>query len=228
MEKLKRRYWLKGIVLFGLFVVWTILVTKFDVVYNELTGTSIGFGTMNLKVHAWTGVNWTLYHITDWLGLIPVMLCVVFGGLGLIQWIRRKGLCYVDQDLIWLGLYYVIVIILYLLFEMVPINYRPVLIEGRLEASYPSSTTLLSLCVMLSVMYQIHQRWNHKGLRYLGMGLSGMFMIFMIAGRILSGVHWITDIVGSVLLGTGLFLIYLEVASWNFMKNYRNLENNEK
>ena len=228
MEKLKRRYWLKGIVLLGLFVVWTILVTKFDVVYNELTGTSIGFGTMNLKVHAWTGVNWTLYHITDWLGLIPVLLCVVFGGLGLIQWIQRKGLRHVDQDLIWLGLYYVIVIILYLFFEMVPINYRPVLIEGRLEASYPSSTTLLSLCVMLSVMYQIHQRWNHKGLRYLGMGLSGMFMIFMIAGRILSGVHWITDIVGSVLLGTGLFLIYLEVASWNFMKNYRNLENNEK
>ena len=228
MEKLKRRYWVKGIVLLGLFVAWTILVTKFDVVYNELTGTSIGFGTMNLKVHAWTGVNWTLYHITDWLGLIPVLLCVVFGGLGLIQWIQRKGLRHVDQDLIWLGLYYVIVIILYLLFEMVPINYRPVLIEGRLEASYPSSTTLLSLCVMLSVMYQIHQRWNHKGLRYLGMGLSGMFMIFMIAGRILSGVHWITDIVGSVLLGTGLFFIYLEVASWNFMKNYRNLENNEK
>lgn len=228
MEKLKRRYWVKGIVLLGLFVIWTILITKFDVVYNELTGTSIGFGTMNLKVHAWTGVNWILYHITDWLGLIPVLLCVVFGGLGLIQWIQRKGLRYVDQDLIWLGLYYVIVIILYLLFEMVPINYRPVLIEGRLEASYPSSTTLLSLCVMLSVMYQIHQRWNHKGLRYLGMGLSGMFMIFMIAGRILSGVHWITDIVGSILLGIGLFFIYLEVASWNFMKNYRNLENNEK
>ena len=228
MEKLKRRYWLKGIVLLGLFVVWTILVTKFDVVYNELTGTSIGFGTMNLKVHAWTGVNWTLYHITDWLGLIPVLLCVVFGGLGLIQWIQRKGLRHVDQDLIWLGLYYVIVIILYLLFEMVPINYRPVLIEGRLEASYPSSTTLLSLCVMLSVMYQIHLRWNHKGLRHLGMGFSGMFMIFMIAGRILSGVHWITDIVGSILLGIGLFFIYLEVASWNFMKNYRNLENNEK
>lgn len=228
MEKLKRRYWLKGIVLLGLFVVWTILVTKFDVVYNELTGTSIGFGTMNLKVHAWTGVNWTLYHITDWLGLIPVLLCVVFGGLGLIQWIQRKGLRHVDQDLIWLGLYYVIVIILYLFFEMVPINYRPVLIEGRLEASYPSSTTLLSLCVMLSVMYQIHLRWNHKGLRHLGMGFSGMFMIFMIAGRILSGVHWITDIVGSILLGIGLFFIYLEVASWNFMKNYRNLENNEK
>ena len=208
MEKLKRRYWLKGIVLLGLFAVWTILVTKFDVVYNELTGTSIGFGTMNLKVHAWTGVNWTLYHITDWLGLIPVLLCVVFGGLGLIQWIQRNGLRYVDQDLIWLGLYYVIVIILYLLFEMVPINYRPVLIEGRLEASYPSSTTLLSLCVMLSVMYQIHLRWNHKGLRYLGMGLSGIFMIFMIAGRILSGVHWITDIVGSVLLGSGLFYLY--------------------
>ena len=129
MEKLKRRYWLKGIVLLGLFVVWTILVTKYDVVYNEPTRTSIGFGTMNLKVHAWTGVNWTLYHITDWLGLIPVLLCVVFGGLGLIQWIRRNGLRYVDQDLIWLGLYYVIVIILYLLFEMIPINYRPLLIE---------------------------------------------------------------------------------------------------
>ena len=142
--------------------------------------------------------------------------------------VQRKSLFKVDYDILVLGVYYIVVILGYLIFEVIPINYRPVLIEGRLEASYPSSTTLLCLCVMLSVMYQIHQRWNHKGLRYLGIGLSGIFMIFMIAGRILSGVHWITDIVGSVLLGTGLFLIYLEVASWNFMKNYRNLENNEK
>ena len=114
-----------------------------------------------------TGVHRGIYNLTDWLGLIPVFICIGFGGHGLFQLIKRRSLLKVDRDILLLGIYYILVILRYLIFEMVPINYRPVLIEGVLEASYPSSTTLLTLSVMLSLMYQANHRssnyWLRKG-----------------------------------------------------------------
>ena len=89
-----------------------------------------------------------IYTITDWLGLVPIFICLIFAGIGLAQLIQRKSLFRVDYDIIVLGIYYIIVIFGYLIFEMIPINYRPVLIDGFMEASYPSSTTLLVLSVM--------------------------------------------------------------------------------
>lgn len=103
-----------------------------------------------------------LYTITDWLGLVPVFVCIVFGGIGLWQLIKRKNLFKVDKDLIYLGIYDVIVIFGYLFFEMCPINYRPILIEEILEASYPSSTTLLVLSVMPTLVLQANRRIENR------------------------------------------------------------------
>ena len=135
-----------------IFSIWTGLVQCLDVKPIGANNTDIGFSTLNSYFHQMTGVHMTLYTITDWLGLIPIFICVVFGGLGLVQLIKRKSLFKVDKDLILLGIYYFIVIMGYLIFEMIPINYRPILIEGRLEASYPSSTTLLVLSVMPTLL----------------------------------------------------------------------------
>ena len=114
----------------------------------------------------------------------------------------------VDPDIVLLGLYYILVILAYLVFEMVPINYRPVLINGILEASYPSSTTLLVLSVMPTMMFQIDRRTNKSLVR----NVTGIFVIafstFMVIGRLISGVHWATDIIGAVFLSMGLFLLY--------------------
>lgn len=131
-----------------------------------------------------------------------------FGGLGLFQLIKRRSLLKVDRDILLLGIYYILVILGYLIFEMVPINYRPVLIEGVLEASYPSSTTLLMLSVMLSLMYQANHRSSNYWLRKETNIFSVLFSLFMICGRLLCGVHWCTDIIGGVLLSFGLFGIY--------------------
>ena len=100
-----------------------------------------------------------IYTITDWLGLVPIAVCIGFGMLGLMQWIRRKSITKVDRDILLLGGYYILVILGYLIFEMIPINYRPILIEGAMEASYPSSTTLLVLSVMPTLLFQINRRW---------------------------------------------------------------------
>ena len=96
----------------------------------------------------------------------------------------------------------------YLIFEELPVNYRPVWIEGRLEASYPSSTTLLVLSVMPALTFQARRRLKNVRLnRAIRIGSAG-FSLFMVVGRVLSGVHWITDIIGAILLSSGLFCIY--------------------
>ena len=149
-----------------------------------------------------------LYTLTDWLGLVPIAVCLIFAGAGFIQLVRRKRLFKVDLDILLLGVYYVLVIFCYLLFEMVPINYRPVLIEGFLEASYPSSTTLLVLSVMPTLYFQAQRRLSPNALRQTILIFSVLFSAFMVIGRLVSGVHWLTDIMGAVLLSSGMFQIY--------------------
>ena len=204
----ERKLLAAGMGLLLLFVVWTLLVQIVDVKPAGAMGTDVGFATVNLWFHQLTGVHMSLYHITDWLGLVPIGVCMVFGGLGTFQLFTRKSFWKTDRDLRLLGVYYLAVIAGYLLFEMIPINYRPVLIEGRLEASYPSSTTLLVLGVMPTLYFQAMRRMT-KGWGRSGICMAAvLFSFFMVAGRLLSGVHWVTDIVGAGLLAGGLFLLY--------------------
>ena len=111
-----------------------------------------------------------------------------------------------------MGVYYVLVIACYLLFEMIPVNYRPALIEGRLEASYPSSTTLLVLSVMPTLQFQLYRRATNPVIRKAAAVFVVAFSAFMVIGRLISGVHWATDIIGSILLSTGLFMLYRSAA----------------
>lgn len=190
------------------FAVWTVLIQTVDVKAVGVNSTDIGFAFINTRFHSLTGVNFMLYNITDWLGLVPLAVCIAFGILGFIQLIKRKSLFKVDADIIILGVYYVTVILCYLVFEMIPINYRPVLINGFAEASYPSSTTLLVLSVMPTLVFQIKHRMKNIKLQRIVTVITLFFCIFMVVGRLVSGVHWLTDIMGSVLLSAGLFYAY--------------------
>ena len=128
--------------------------------------------------------------------------------MGFIQLVKRRCLFKVDYDIIFLGIYYVIVIACYLIFEMFPINYRPILIEGIVEASYPSSTTLLVLCVMPTLSEQTNRRLENTVIKKIITIFVICFSVFMVLGRLISGVHWFTDIIGGILLSSGLFCIY--------------------
>ena len=194
------------------FVVWTVLVRYLDVRPIGPDGTSVGFATLNGAFHALTGVNPTLYAITDWLGLVPVAVALGFALLGLIQWIRRKSLLRVDPSLFVLGGFYLMVIAVYVLFEVVVINYRPVWIEGVPEASYPSSTTMLVMCVMPSAAMQLKTRIKNTALRRCAIFVIVAFTASMGIGRLLSGVHWLTDIIGGVLISAGLVLTYYQIS----------------
>ena len=211
--KRKKALW-AGIGLILLFILWTALVRLVDVQAVGPRGSSVGFAAWNSRFHAFTGVHMALYTVTDWLGLVPILICGCFGIIGLNQWIRRKRFFRVDPDILLLGAYYLLVIAGYLVFEMVPVNYRPVLIDGYLEASYPSSTTLLVLSVMPTLALQAGRRSRSRTARCLAGWFSALFSAFMVTGRLVSGVHWATDIIGSVFLSAGLFLLYCAAVAY--------------
>ena len=190
------------------FTVWTLLLHYVDVRAIGPRNSMVGFATLNALVRDIVGVNFSLYTITDWLGLVPIITALGFAVLGLIQWIKRKSLWRVESDILALGVFYIAVMALYIFFELFVINRRPVLIDGYLEASYPSSTTVLVLCVMPTAAKQLHSRIQNRTVgRWIALAIFA-FVVFMVAGRVLSGVHWITDIICGILLSLGLVYLY--------------------
>ena len=195
------------------FLLWTVAIQFVDVQAIGPKESSVGFATINRFVHNLTGVHISLYTITDWLGLVPLVFVMVFALLGLIQWIKRKHISKVDYNILILGGFYIIVMTVYVLFEMFVVNYRPVLIGGILEASYPSSTTMLVMCVMPTANMQFNSRIRNNVLKRCVASAIIAFIVFMVIGRLVSGVHWFTDIIGGALLSAGLVLMYRAIIS---------------
>lgn len=208
MEKKNKKRLVLGASLVVAFMLWTVLVRFVDVRAIGPEGSSVGFATLNGFVHELTGVNWLLYIVTDWLGLVPIAVVLGFAILGLVQLIKRKSLWKVDYSILVLGVFYIVVMAAYIVFEMVVINYRPTLIDGYLEASYPSSTTMLVMCVMPTAAMQLNARIKNIVFRRCAIIAIVAFTAFMVIGRLLSGVHWISDIIGGALLGAGLVMLY--------------------
>jgi undecaprenyl-diphosphatase len=213
MEKKNKKMLVWGASLIVAFALWTVLVRFVDVRAIGPEGSSVGFATLNGFVHELTGVNWLLYTVTDWLGLVPIAVALLFAILGLVQLIKRKSLWKVDHSILALGVFYIVVMATYVFFEMVVINYRPTLIDGYLEASYPSSTTMLVMCVMPTAAMQLNVRIKNTVIRRCVIISIITFTTFMVIGRLISGVHWITDIIGGALFSSGIDLMYYSIRS---------------
>ena len=198
------------------FTVWTILLKYVDLKPIGPDNSTVGFATINGYFHRLTGTNMTLYTITDWLGLVPIFVVLFFGVIGLAEWIKRKSILKVDFGILTLGVFYIVVMLVYILFEKVVINYRPVLINGYLEVSYPSSTTLLCMCVMPTAIIQFKRLIKSKFLSQSVTFAIVTFTAFMVIGRLLSGVHWLSDIIGGILLSAGLVTMYYSINKSKF------------
>ena len=223
MNRKPKKILFLGISLICLFILWTALLTLLDRAPIGPNGSSVGFAKLNGYFHELTGVNMTLYTITDWLGIIPVLFALGFAILGLFQLVKRKSLLKVDRTLLLLGGFYLAVITVFIVFEKIVINYRPVLIEGVLEVSYPSSTTLLFSTVIPTAISELDSRIKHRHARLIVSFSIGAMAIFGVVGRVLSGAHWITDIIGGILVSSGLVLIYLASKSY-FIKSEKKVD----
>jgi len=201
----KKKYCLIGTILIAL--LFTILVKVVDVRQIGVNGTSIGFAIVNQFVFDALGVNMMWYYITDWLGVIPVFISIGYAFIGFSQLIKRKSIFRVDREIIILGLFYVVVIFLYLFFEKVVINYRPILMNGFLEASYPSSHTLMTICLCGSSIIVNKKLFDSKITKFMNI-CSLVIIVFTIIGRLISGVHWFTDIIGGILISIPLLMTF--------------------
>ena len=208
MQKKTKYSFIIGAILLTLFLIWTVLISLLDVQAVGPENSEVGFATVNGAFHKLTGVNMWMYDLSDLLSLIPLGIIGAFGLLGLVQWIKRKSFFKVDFNILMLGAFYVIVMAFFVFFEIVELNYRPILIEGVLEASYPSSTTMLMMCVMPTAMMEFKRMIQNKKIANVLIILSGIFTAVMVLFRLISGVHWLTDIIGGAFLSAGLVLLY--------------------
>lgn len=208
LKKENKRNFYVAIFMLVAFVVWTNVLSFIDIQAIGPNESTVGLGTINNYFRNLIGINMLLYTITDWLSLIPLSFILYFSLLGFIQWIKRKHLKQVDYRLLILGGFYIVVLSIYLFFEIFVLNYRPVLINGILEASYPSSTTILVICVMSTAIIELNSRIENNIIKKCVSFILTVFILFMVVGRMLSGVHWFSDIVGGTLLSTGLVMMY--------------------
>ena len=201
----KRRNFFISAILILLAIGFTVLVKVVDVKQVGVNETSIGFATVNQFIFNLFGVNMIWYHITDWIGLVPIFMSMAYALIGFVQLVKRKSLFKVDKEIIILGIFYVVVIALYLFFEKVIVNYRPILMDGFIEASYPSSHTLMTICLCGSSIIVNRKLFNNKITKFMNI-LSIAIILITIIGRLVSGVHWFTDIIGGIFISIALLM----------------------
>lgn len=210
-----KRLFLIGAILLVFFLLLTLLVCTVDVQPVGPQGSSVGFAGINHAVSVSLGYNPGLYEVSELLGVAALGLVGVFGLIGLVQWIRRKKMLQVDYQILLLGVFYCIVGAIYLFFKFVTINYRPVILQGELEASYPSSHTILSFCVLATAMME-WKRWfrNHRAILWIAEIASVLMLAAIALTRIISGVHWLTDIIGGILISAALITLYAATVAY--------------
>lgn len=207
MSKIKKNYIISGILIL-IAIIYTVLVKIIDVKDIGPNESLVGLSTLNAFFHNLTGESKLWYNITEYLAIIPLSMALIYAIIGLKQLIKRKSLFKVDKELLSLGLFYIIIIGIYIFFEIFIINYRPVLMEGELEASYPSSHTLIALCICASSIILNKIKYSKFPITKIINPIALITMIILVVGRILSGVHWLSDILGGIIISSALIMTY--------------------
>lgn len=196
---------------FLLFVTLAILLKFVNTAPIGPNESIVGFSTINGSIHNSLGSNDTWYKISEILGFVAIAIAGIFAILALIQLIKRKKLSLIDKQFWFLFSIYALTIVFYIVFELIVINYRPVLIEGELEASFPSSHTMLACIILMTAIFSTNLISKSKIFKIIFISFCIIIMLLIVIGRLLSGVHWFTDIIGGILLSTSLILTYLSL-----------------
>ena len=130
-----------AILAFAAAVSWIVIVLKVDVGKVGPKGKEIGLSLINSSFHdIWhyddIGYNKLWYGITQGIGAFSLAVAGCMGLFGIWQLIKRKSLLKVDKCIIVLGILYAVTFGVYMFFEVVVINYRPVLMPDQTEPTW--------------------------------------------------------------------------------------------
>lgn len=200
----------KACISFALFILVIALVTCVDLAPVGPANTSIGLSHLNKAVHDLIGVHMFWYQVTNLLGFWAILCGAVFACIGLKQLIERKSLKQVDAKILALGGLFVLLGVIYVLFEKVVVNCRPVLIEGETvpEASFPSSHTVLAFVIFGAIAMMLKDYLQDKRLASMLQNACLVLILVSVIGRLISGVHWFTDILGGIFLSYALLMVF--------------------
>ena len=204
-----KRLLLAGGILLLLFCLLTVLLLTVDVRPVGPLGSEVGLGGLNAAVFSALGTSEVFYDLGEVLGLLSLLVVGAAALLGAVSLIRMRSLLRVDRALLLLGGFYVAVLALYALFEVAVVNFRPVLEGGVLEASYPSSHTMLAVFVFMSGWLYARRHLAGRPAADIALGIAAV-LLSLATGlfRLLAGVHWLTDVLGGLLLAGALVLLY--------------------
>lgn len=203
---MKLKKFTPSFLLFFVFIVYTLVIKFVDVAPIGPNGSEIGLSSLNGVLANILPYNDFFYSVTKIIALFSFMYIGFFALLGLTQLIKGKSFKKVDPAIYGLGGLYILTVLFYVLFEVLIINYRPIITDGELEASFPSSHTMLAISVLGSAIIYFIYRFKQKKPFIVA---NSVLIILMVGGRLLSGVHWLTDIVGGIILGSALVSLYL-------------------
>ena len=211
MKKQGYIYLIVACVLLAAFIALTICLLLVDVRAAGESGAEVGFATINQKVWQAIGQSAAALTVSEVCGLCMIAAVGAFGITGLVQVIRRKGFLRADKELYVMAGGLMLLAAAYVFFEIFVVNYRPVLDGGELAASYPSSHAMLATAVAGMGMAYLHSRQRKGVLINVLIGLLNGVSVATVACRLLGGVHWLSDIVGGVLLGMVIVYAYRAV-----------------
>jgi len=208
--KLSLKSFIAPIIVLVISLVFCVLFLTYDVQAIGPNGTSVGFAGINGAFASKFGFNETLYKISDYLGYLSILGVVIFACQGLYQLIKYRGLKGVDNEILLLGGIFLLIFILYVLFNEVALNFRPIIEPGKIEpeASFPSSHVLMASTVMGAIFVALPTYVKNK--KFL-LALK-VVCILIFAGtvicRLFCGIHWVTDIAAGLLISSTLLSFF--------------------
>ena len=206
---MKKKFLVAGIFT-GLFACLAIMLKTINVNVDPITGSEIGLADINRGVFDKFGASKTWDTVSDVLIAISIVVAVVFVTIGVMQLVKRKKLNKVDRELYTLAGLYGLTALLYVVFEkIIVINYRPILVEGgKMEASFPSTHTMVSCVILWSATILISKYIKNVKLSRALQVICVLMPIMIGVGRILAGMHWFTDVLGAMLLSAALVCVF--------------------
>ena len=213
MSKSKKLF-LSTIILAILYILFTLTIAFVDKGTIGPNASNVGLSHLNEFFKNLIGQNELFYKISKIFGFVIFGIILAYFIVAFIQIIKRKSIKKVDKEIWILGIFYIILVLIYFAFELLKINYRPVLVDGKLEPSYPSSHTLFAIFICVTAIYINNKIITNKKLNVILNTIISLLGIITIIGRLLSGVHWITDIIGGLIISTTLVLAYITLIEY--------------